>query len=551
MCFDSIQRIWWKEVVVYQIYPRSFKDSNGDGIGDLRGIISKLDYLRDLGVDVLWLSPIYKSPNDDYGYDVSDYYQIMTEFGKKEDFEKLIGEVHERGMKLILDLVVNHTSDEHPWFIESKKSKDNSKRDYYIWQKGKNGAEPNNWASFFGGSAWEYDSLTDEYYLHLFSKKQPDLNWENPEVRQEIYSMMKSWLDKGVDGFRMDVINFLAKAPGFPYAPMDKNNFMYKYIHASTMYANQPGMHEILKEMNQKVLSKYDIMTVGECHYITPETALSYTAKNRKELDMVFQFDIVYSGQDLSKIKESIWKWYDVHKESSWNTITLNNHDTPRQVSVFGDTENYRGESAKLLATFLLTTPGTPFLYQGEEIGMTNVIFDKIKSFRDIGSINRYYSLLKQGKAPEEALANIVPYSRDNARTPFHWDDSKYAGFSEHSPWIDVNPNYQEINVKNSLNDPNSILNYYRSLITYRKKNLALIYGNYVPMETNNPVYAYKRILDKNVFLILLNFSSNVLDLSVNKLNIDDFEVVFSNYSHNIDKNVLKPWQAMIFKKSI
>jgi oligo-1,6-glucosidase len=393
-----MKRQWWKEAVVYQIYPRSFKDSNGDGIGDINGIISKLDYLKELGVDVIWLSPVYKSPNDDNGYDISDYRDIMDEFGTMDDWERLLEEMHNRGLKLIMDLVVNHSSDEHAWFVESRKSKDNPYRDYYIWRPGQDGKEPNNWESNFSGSAWQYDEATGEYYLHLFSKKQPDLNWENPKLRQEIYDMMKFWLDKGIDGFRMDVINFISKEEGLPDAPNPEGK---KYVSGGRYFMNGPKIHDYLQKMNREVLSKYDVMTVGEMPGVTVEEAKLYTSENRKEVNMVFQFEHVDldSGPggkwdlkplQLKNLKENITKWQKGLEKEGWNSLYLNNHDQPRMVSRFGNDRKYRVESAKMLATFLHMLKGTPYIYQGEEIGMTNVQFESIDDYKDIETLNMY-----------------------------------------------------------------------------------------------------------------------------------------------------------------
>jgi oligo-1,6-glucosidase len=502
-------KTWWKEAVVYQIYPRSFMDSNGDGIGDLAGIASRLDYLKWLGVDILWLSPVYKSPNDDMGYDISDYQDIMDEFGTMADFDNLLEQAHKRGIRIILDLVVNHTSDEHAWFIESRSSKDSSKRDWYIWLPPKGGKEPNNWKSVFGGPAWQFDKRSGEYYLHNFSKKQPDLNWRNAEVKKAVFDMMRWWCEKGIDGFRMDVINFLLKEPGFPDVPGDSAQGPFAQLKGGYIM-NRPGMHELLAEMNREVLSKYDIMSVGECHCIDAHSGLAYVAYHRKELDMTFQFDIMSAGRDLALLKKRVKEWYDTFKGKAWNTITLANHDTCRLVSSFGNDTTWRKESARLLATFLLTAPATPYFLQGDEIGMTDVRFDSIDDYRDIQTLNRYNERIARGEAPAQALEKEARKSRDNSRTPMQWDDSTNAGFTSGHPWLNINPNYKKINVAESQSDPNSIANYYRNCMAFRKKHPALIYGDYIPLDNEHPqVYAYRRSDDKEDYLIIMNWSDS------------------------------------------
>jgi oligo-1,6-glucosidase len=557
-----LSKQWWKEAVVYQIYPRSFKDSNGDGIGDIPGIISKLDYLKDLGIDVIWLSPVYKSPNDDNGYDISDYRDIMDEFGTMADWEKLLEEVHKRGMKLIMDLVVNHSSDEHPWFIESRKSKDNPYRDYYIWRPGKDGKEPNNWESVFGGSAWEYDEATGEYYLHLFSKKQPDLNWENPKLRQEIYDMMKFWLDKGIDGFRMDVINFISKVPELPDAPNPEGK---KYVSGAQYFINGPRIHEFLQEMNQEVLSKYDIMTVGEMPGVTVEEAQLYTGEDRNELNMVFQFEHV--GLDsgpggkwdlrplkLKDLKENMTKWQKGLEGIGWDSLYLNNHDQPRMVSRFGNDQEYRVESAKMLATFLHMLQGTPFIYQGEEIGMTNVRFESIDDYKDIETLNMYREkVMEQGEDTKKVMESIYAKGRDNARTPFQWDDSENAGFTTGTPWIKVNPNYKEINAKQAIEDPNSIYHYYRKLIQLRKQHPIIVYGTYdLILPEHEQIYAYTRIYHNEKLLVILNFSDQQPVFEWPKdLSFSYKELLISNYQVDGDEKIdfikLKPYEARVY----
>lgn len=559
----NLERAWWKEAVVYQIYPRSFYDSNGDGIGDIRGIIAKLDYLKELGVDVVWLSPVYKSPNDDNGYDISDYREIMDEFGTMEDWEEMLEEMHKRGIKLVMDLVVNHTSDEHPWFIESRKSKDNPYRDYYIWRPGKDGKEPNNWESIFSGSAWEYDETTEEYYLHLFSKKQPDLNWENPKVRREVYDIMKFWLDKGVDGFRMDVINMISKTPGLPDGEPQEGK---KYVSGSKYFMNGPRVHEFLQEMNREVLSKYDIMTVGETPGVTPKEGILYTDPSRHELNMVFQFEHV--GLDsgpggkwdirpwsLADLKKTMTKWQKELEGKGWNSLYLNNHDQPRAVSRFGDDGKYRVESAKMLATFLHMMQGTPYIYQGEEIGMTNVRFPSIEYYRDIETLNMYKERVEEyGEDPQKVMEKIYYKGRDNARTPMQWDDSENAGFTTGTPWIPVNPNYKEINVKEALADPNSVFHYYKKLIQLRKQHDIIVYGTYDLILEDDPyIYAYTRTLGNEKLIVITNFSEKTPVFRLpDDITYKTKELLISNYdvdeTEELKEIRLRPWEARVYK---
>jgi len=557
-----MEQKWWKEAIVYQIYPRSFKDSNGDGTGDLSGIIQKLDYLKNLGVNVVWLCPVYKSPNDDNGYDISDYQDIMDDFGNMKDMENLLTEIHRRDMKLIMDLVVNHTSDEHPWFIKSRSSLDNPYRDFYIWRKGKNSLSPNNWGSVFGGSVWEYDERTQEYYLHLFSKKQPDLNWENPRVREEIYKMMKWWLDKGIDGFRMDTVNMFSKVPGLPDGNIIKG---YKYGDGSPYFLNGPHIHEYLQEMNKKVLSKYDIMTVGETPGTTPQIAAKYVNRDRHELDMVFHFELMEIDHDpinkwkpkewkLTELKKIFTKWYEGLKEKGWNTLYMNNHDQPRMVSRFGDDKKFRIESAKILAALLHTLPGTPYIYQGEEIGMTNVAFDNIEDYRDIETLNFYHEMTKKGLPKEKIMQAIHRINRDNARTPMQWSDSPNASFTTGTPWIKVNPNYPEINVAHNLKDSNSIFYYYQKIIQLRKENLIMNCGDYqLILEDDEHIYSYLRTLDQDRLLIILNFFSiqAIFNLPEN-INYKDKKLLISNYDIEEDEDIkkiyLQPYEARVYK---
>ncbi|RWQ76096.1 oligo-1,6-glucosidase [Bacillus cereus] len=556
-----MEKQWWKESVVYQIYPRSFMDSNGDGIGDLQGIISKLDYLKELGIDVIWLSPVYESPNDDNGYDISDYCKIMNEFGTMEDWDELLHEMHERNMKLMMDLVVNHTSDEHNWFIESRKSKDNKYRDYYIWRPGKEGKEPNNWGAAFSGSAWQYDEMTDEYYLHLFSKKQPDLNWDNEKVRQDVYEMMKFWLEKGIDGFRMDVINFISKEEGLPAVETEEEGYVSGHKH----FMNGPNIHKYLYEMNEEVLSHYDIMTVGEMPGVTTEEAKLYTGEERKELQMVFQFEHMDldSGEggkwdvkpcSLLTLKENLTKWQKALEHTGWNSLYWNNHDQPRVVSRFGNDGMYRIESAKMLATVLHMMKGTPYIYQGEEIGMTNVRFQSIDEYRDIETLNMYKEkVIDHGEDIEKVMESIYIKGRDNARTPMQWNDQNHAGFTKGEPWITVNPNYKEINVKQAIQDEGSIFYYYKKLIELRKNNEIVVYGSYDLILDNDPsIFAYVRTYGDEKLLVIANFTADESVFEMPKdISYSESELFIHNYDveiGSIDNIPLRPYEAIVFK---
>ncbi|MGG4044003.1 glycoside hydrolase family 13 protein [Paenibacillus favisporus] len=553
-----MERTWWKEAVVYQIYPRSFKDSDGDGVGDIQGIVSKLDYLQELGVDVIWLSPVYKSPNDDNGYDISDYFEIMDEFGTMQDWTQLLDGLHERGMKLLMDLVVNHTSDEHAWFAESRSSKDNPYRDYYIWRPGKGGnTPPNNWRSFFSGSAWKYDDTTGEYYLHLFSKKQPDLNWDNPKLRQSVYEMMAFWLDKGVDGFRMDVINLISKVPGLPDDGEDGLG------DGSPYFMNGPHVHDYLREMNEQVLSKYDVMTVGETPGVSVEEALKYTGADRKELQMVFQFEHmdVDAGEGdkwtvvpwtLQKLRGVLHKWQTGLAEDGWNSLYLNNHDQPRMVSRFGNDGEYRVPSAKMLATLLHTLKGTPYIYQGEELGMTNIQFNSIEDYRDIEILNMYEERVTQGNAdPGTIMEAIHVKGRDNARTPMQWNAGPNAGFTTGMPWIRINPNYKEINAEASMSDPDSIFRYYQRLIALRKQNPVMVYGDYqLLLQDHEQIYAYTRTLDEVIWLIALNFSESAAILELDeRYSGMKRELIIGNYPEDgMETERLRPYEARVYR---
>lgn len=540
-----MERQWWHSSVVYQIYPRSFKDSNGDGIGDINGIREKLDYLKELGIDVIWLSPVYKSPNDDNGYDISDYCDIMDEFGTMEDMDNLLKEANERGIKILMDLVVNHTSDEHKWFIEAKKSKDNEYRDYYIWRDKVEGHEPNELGSCFSGSAWQYDETTGQYYLHLFSKKQPDLNWENEKVRNEVYKMMNFWVDKGIGGFRMDVIDLIGKVPD------------------EMITGNGPKLHEYLQEMNKAALEGKDLLTVGETWGATPDVAKLYSNPGRKELSMVFQFEHIGLDQiegkekwdvkslELLDLKKVLSKWQTELEGQGWNSLFWNNHDLPRIVSRWGNDKEYRIESAKMLATLLHGMKGTPYIYQGEELGMTNVRFDDINEYNDIESLNMYKDRLSKGYSHNEIMESIYAKGRDNARTPMQWDDSENAGFTTGTPWLAVNKNYDKINAKQCLQDENSIFNHYKKLIDIRKNNDTIIYGDYKLLcEDDENIFAYVRELNGDKILVVCNFYDKDVEFKFD----GDFnysKVLLSNYNDSskmIEKLKLRPYEAVMYR---
>lgn len=555
-----MEKKWWKESVVYQIYPKSFKDSNGDGVGDIRGIIQKLDYLKELGVNVLWISPMLESPQDDNGYDISDYRRIYKEYGNMEDYEELLSEAHKRDIRILMDLVVNHTSDEHNWFVESRKSKDNPYRDYYIWKDPVNGKEPNNWGGAFGGSAWEYDPQTQMYYLHLFSKKQPDLNWENEKVRQEVYDMMTFWCEKGIDGFRMDVISMISKDQTFPDGEM--NNSLYGDFGPYCVHG--PRVHEFLQEMNREVLSRYDIMTVGETSGVTIEEAQKYAGEAGKELNMVFQFDHVDNGSgaygkwttekyDFKEFKRIMIKWQEELQGKAWNSLFLGNHDQPRSVSRFGnDNPAYRETSAKMLATCLHMMQGTPYVYQGEELGMTNIYFDKLEDYRDIESINFFTELTEAGlMTPEYMMKCLMLRSRDNARTPMQWDDSEQAGFTDGESWIKVNPNYKEINAAQQLEDPNSIFHYYQKLIRLRKEKDIIVYGGFEPLyRDDEQIFAYIRRQEQEKLLTVCNFSDKNAEMEIPE-EFKGAECLITNLDRTVFEGriVLKPYEAFVLYK--
>ena len=556
-----MKKVWWKEAVVYQIYPRSFMDANGDGIGDINGITQRLEYLQELGIDVIWLSPVYQSPNDDNGYDISNYQAIMEEFGTMEDFDRMLAKAHELGIKIMMDLVVNHTSDEHAWFVESRKSVDNPYRDFYIWRKGKeDGCEPNNWGSCFSGSAWKYDPQTDMYFLHLFSTKQPDLNWDNPQVREHVYDMMNWWCEKGIDGFRMDVISMISKVEGLPDGKVQGG----LYGDASPYVQNGPHVHEYLQEMNKEVLSKYDLLTVGECAGVTIEEAKKYASNKGTELGMVFQFEHMDLDQGefskwsdkkvkLTALKENLTKWQNELEGKAWNSLFWCNHDQPRVVSRFGnDSKEYREVSAKMLATCLHLMQGTPYVYQGEELGMTNVPFASVDEFKDIESINAYHEYVESGLISKEDMMRYLCYkSRDNARTPMQWNDQKNAGFTTGTPWIKVNPNYVEINAEEEVKRADSVFSYYKKLIALRHQEEVIVYGHYeLLLPESEELYVYTRELNEEKLLVICNFTDKEVSYAVP----DEFvgkEILISNYEEQEIKQELslKPYEAIVIRR--
>lgn len=551
-----MKKHWWKEGVIYQIYPRSFNDSNGDGIGDLRGIIQKVDYLHDLGVDIIWLSPIFSSPNDDNGYDISDYRNIMMEFGTMDDFDELLRALHDKGMKLLMDLVVNHTSDEHDWFEKSRASKDNEYRDYYFWKPGKDGGPPNNWKSFFGGSAWQLDEKTGEYYLHLFTKKQPDLNWENPKVRQEVHEVVKFWLDKGVDGFRLDVISLISKRIEFVDADFSNFNAAVEEV-----YANGPRIHEYLQDLNKKVISNYDVLTVGEGPGITTEHGNLYVGKDRGELNMIFHFGHMFMDhgdngrlspvkkRTLADFKKVFREWDEATGDNGWINIFLDNHDFPRAVSRWGNDKKYRIASAKLLANILLTLRGTPCIYQGTEIGMTNVAFNNIEDYRDVETHNFYKEWMEQGKSHDKFMKLVHIQGRDNVRTPMQWDASLNAGFTIGTPWIKLNPNYERINVAANINKRKSIYAHYQKMLLYRKEHPTLIYGKYKEIGHDHAhFFSYYRYDENGLYFVIHNMSEK--SFRIPKMNaLKKLQLDISNYKVMPgDRLRLRPWESRVYR---
>ncbi|GAA3024245.1 glycoside hydrolase family 13 protein [Tetragenococcus solitarius] len=555
-----MEKKWWKEAVVYQIYPKSFKDSNNDGVGDLQGILEKLDYIADLGVDVIWLNPIYQSPQVDNGYDISDYRKINPLFGTMDDFDQLLQEVHKRGMRLIMDMVLNHISDQHIWFKEAIKSKNNPYHEYFIWQPAKNGKEPNNWGNYFyegRGSAWEWNEATGEYYLHQYSKHMPDLNWESPKLKAEMIDMLTWWCEKGIDGFRLDAVNRLVKPKGFPDShrpptpPVGVNGFVVD----REMCANCPGIHELLHELNQKVFSKYNLMTVGETGNLKSDIAIDYVNEEREEINMLFHFEIAKNQHlvSVSEFKDIQKRWYKVIEQNGWITQYLSNHDSPRQVSRFADDKEYRIPSAKMLAILIHTLPGTPYVYQGEEIGMTNVDFPTIDYYNEQYTVGKYHTMVEKGKDPQEALDSLKMMSRDNVRTPMHWNNNLNAGFSEGKPWLAVNPNYSEINVEKDKKSEESIRDLYKTLIKMRKKYELLVYGNYQPiLEDYDNIVAYTRSFGDEKWLMIFNFQKQHQQVVLPKELINSkTELLLANYEVNANETKtthLKPYEARVYK---
>ncbi|EIW6614606.1 glycoside hydrolase family 13 protein [Clostridium perfringens] len=550
---------WWKELIAYQIYPKSFMDSNGDGIGDIQGIISKLDYLKDLGIDLIWLCPMYKSPNYDNGYDISDYKDILDEFGTMDDFNELLNEVHNRGMKLIIDLVINHTSHEHPWFIESRSSRDNPKRDWYIWREGKGDEEPNNWESIFKGSAWEFCENSEEYYLHLFAKEQPDLNWENEEVRNELYKMINWWLDKGIDGFRVDAISHIKKEEGLK--DMDNPEGL-KYVSSFEKHMNVEGINSHLKELKEETFSKYDIVTVGEANGVSANEADHWVAEDEGTFNMIFQFEHLNlwnyeegQGFDVKAYKDVLTNWQNSLEGKGWNALFIENHDIPRVVSTWGNDKEYLTECAKAFGAIYFLQKGTPFIYQGQELGMTNVKYHSISEYDDVKTINTYNERIESGVSEKIALKEAWITSRDNSRTPMQWNSSKNAGFTEGQPWIGVNENYKRINVEVEERDENSVLNFYKKLIKLKKSNEALIYGVYdLILEEDENIFAYTRTLNNEKFLIIANLTEEKAKYIYEKEKLNSKDLILNNYEvcahENLTEFTLKPYECRVYKLS-
>ena len=556
---DNIDRKWWKEAIVYQIYPRSFKDSDGDGVGDLKGIISKLDYIKSLGIDAVWLNPIYSSPNDDNGYDISDYRTIMKDFGTMEDFDALLKGLHERNIKLVMDLVVNHSSDEHEWFKQSRSSRSSPYRNYYHWWDAERG-KPAPRYSFFdiNNDAWKYDSLTNSYYLHYFSRKQPDLNWENPQLRKEVYDIMKFWLDKGIDGIRMDAFQFASKDTNFPPLAAGYEKNIIKY------YGMGPHLHDYLQEMNREVFSKYNIMTVAEGAGSTFEDAHALVDAERNELNMAYHFEGIDYGNfqpdyDLVGFKEIYSRWDSAFTNKGWLSIFLANHDQPRMLSHWGNDDSLFSEvSSKMLTTFVLSMRGTPYYYYGDEIGMSNIKFENIEDYRDIATLNKYKKLKSDGGDLNQYIETQKRASRDNGRTPLQWDDSPNAGFTSGKPWIKVNPNYTKVNAAAQEKDSNSVLNYFRKMVKLRRENEVLIYGIYTLLDKNNPdVYAYTRELNARPddpvgrgkkFLVLLNFKSKAATVNTAGIELSKAKVLIGNYASPSANGSLQPYEAVIYE---
>lgn len=545
-----MEKNWWKEAVAYQVYPRSFNDSNNDGIGDLPGMVEKLDYLKDLGIDVIWLSPMYKSPNDDNGYDISDYQDIMEEFGTMEDFNHLLSEVHKRGMKLILDLVVNHTSDEHPWFIESRSSKDNPKRDWYIWADPKpDGSEPNNWESIFNGSTWEYDDTTKQYYFHLFSKKQPDLNWSNPDVREAVFKMMNWWFEKGIDGFRVDAITHIKKTFAAGDLPVPKGK---QYAPAFDVDMNQPGIQDWLQEMKDKSLSHYDIMTVGEANGVNPDNAKEWVGEKEGKFNMIFQFEHLGlwstgdSKFDVLSYKNVLNRWQKQLEGIGWNALFIENHDQPRRVSTWGDDKKYWFESATSHAVVYFLQQGTPFIYQGQEIGMTNYPFESIETFNDVAVKTEYQIVKSQGGDVNQLLDKYKMENRDNSRTPMQWTNEVNGGFTEGTPWFPVNPNYKTINVAQQSEDSDSVLNFYKRLIKIKKSDDIYTYGEFNLIDdANENIFAYTRKLNNKTVLVAGNLTDHVASLNL-PFEVEPSQIKLHNYKNDLDITNMRPFEAFV-----
>ena len=545
-----MEKNWWKEAVAYQVYPRSFNDSNNDGIGDLPGMVEKLDYLKDLGIDVIWLSPMYKSPNDDNGYDISDYQDIMEEFGTMEDFNHLLSETHKRGMKLILDLVVNHTSDEHPWFIESRSSKDNPKRDWYIWADPKpDGSEPNNWESIFNGSTWEYDDTTKQYYFHLFSKKQPDLNWSNPDVREAVFKMMNWWFEKGIDGFRVDAITHIKKTFEAGDLPVPKGK---QYAPAFDVDMNQPGIQDWLQEMKDKSLSHYDIMTVGEANGVNPDNAKEWVGEKEGKFNMIFQFEHLGlwstgdSKFDVLSYKNVLNRWQKQLEGIGWNALFIENHDQPRRVSTWGDDTKYWFESATSHAVVYFLQQGTPFIYQGQEIGMTNYPFESIETFNDVAVKTEYQIVKSQGEDVNQLLDKYKMENRDNSRTPMQWTNEVNGGFTEGTPWFPVNPNYKTINVAQQSEDSDSVLNFYKRLIKLKKSDDIYTYGEFNLIDDENEnIFAYTRKLNNKTVLVAGNLTDHVASLNL-PFEVEASQIKLHNYKNDLDITNMKPFEAFV-----
>ena len=552
-----MKKIWWKEAVAYQVYPRSFMDSNGDGIGDLRGVISKLDYLQELGIDVIWICPMYKSPNVDNGYDISDYQDIMEDFGNMADFDELLAETHSRGMKLIIDLVINHTSDQHPWFLESASSKDNPKRDWYIWKDGKEGKEPNNWESIFNGPAWQYDDKTEQYYMHIFATEQPDLNWENKDVRFALYDMVNWWLDKGIDGFRVDAISHIKKEPGFPDLPNPEN---LEYVPSFEYMMNVDGIQEHLGELKEQTFARYDIMTVGEANGVKLNQADEWVGEENGKFNMIFQFEHLglwekgtEGGVDLLQLKETLTKWQKGLEGNGWNALFLENHDQARSVSTWGNDKEFLVESAKSLGALYFLMQGTPFIYQGQELGMTNVRFESIKDYDDVGMKNLYNIESAKGEEQARQVMEIIwAKGRDNSRTPMQWNDQPNGGFTTGTPWMGVNENYKTINVEKQWNDPLSVLSFYRDMIKLRKAEEVFVYGAYnLILEQDPKVYGYTRTLGEKVAVVLSNLSAEEAAIDLDALKVSFSDLRLQNYEVEEHKDAsemtLKPYETRVY----